>query len=171
MVIAAGQTGRPSVGAALGAGQQVVCAQLVVAAEADAQFEGDRFGREQAGAGLGEEMADQWSGNAMGELEFFIAARMEEEEGFNALKLTPAEPAGPRQKRSPACRSSGFRRRSGCVPAEPYPPLKRRHCAPHRHHPSSRTAASPSSFQFCSHSLSNFDRTTTGCGRQVAGGR
>ena len=24
----------------------------------------------------------------------------------------------------PTCRLSGFRRRSGCVPAEPYPPLK-----------------------------------------------
>ena len=109
MVIPAGETGRPSVGAALSAGQQVVGAELVVAADAEAQFEGERVGREQAGAGLGEEMADQWRGEAMGELEFFIAGRMEEEEGFNALKLTPAEPAGPRPRRSPACRSSGFR--------------------------------------------------------------
>ena len=46
-----------------------------------------------------EEMADQWRGDAMGELEFFIAGRMEEEEGFDALKLTPAEPAG-------ACRAT-----------------------------------------------------------------
>ena len=109
---------------ALSAGEQVVGAQLVVATHTNAQFERDGFGWEQAGAGLGEEMADQWNGDAVGELEFFIAGRMEEEEGFNALKLTPAEPAGPRQRRSPACRWSGFRRRSGCVPAEPYPPLK-----------------------------------------------
>ena len=139
LVIPAGETGRPSVGAALSAGQQVVGAELVVAADAEAQFEGERVGREQAGAGLGEEMADQWRGEAMGELEFFIAGRMEEEEGFNALKLTPAEPAGPRPRRSPACRSSGFRRRSDCVPAEPYPPLKRRPRAPQRGNSSSET--------------------------------
>ena len=99
VVIATGQTGRPGVNAALGAGEQVVRAKLVVAAEAESQFEGDRFGREQAGAGLCEEMADQWRGDAMGELKFFIAGRMEEEEGFDALKLTPAEAAG-------ACRAT-----------------------------------------------------------------
>ena len=75
-MIAAGEPGRPSVGAALSAGQQVVGAQLVEATEADAQFEGEGFGREQAGAGLGEEMADQWSGNTMGELEFFMARKL-----------------------------------------------------------------------------------------------
>jgi hypothetical protein len=53
---------------------------LVVAADADAQFEGDRCGREQAGAGLGEEMTDQWSGDAMDELagllKFFMARKV-----------------------------------------------------------------------------------------------
>ena len=57
LVITARETGRPSVGAALRAGEQVVGAQLVEAADADAQFECDRCGREQAGAGLGEEVA------------------------------------------------------------------------------------------------------------------
>jgi len=41
LVIPAGPTGRPGLGVALGAGAQVVRAQLVVAAEADAQFERD----------------------------------------------------------------------------------------------------------------------------------
>jgi len=40
-----------------------------------------------------------------------------------ALELTPAGHAGPPSSH-PACRSPGFERRSGCVPAEPCPPLK-----------------------------------------------
>ena len=74
-MIATRQTGRPGFGVALSPGEQVVGAQLVETAQADAQFEGDRFGRELAGAGLGEEMADQGCGDAVSELEFFIAAR------------------------------------------------------------------------------------------------
>lgn len=70
LVIAARQTGRPGLGVALSAGEQVVRAQLVEATEADPQFERDGFRRKDAGASLGEEMADQWSGNTVGELEF-----------------------------------------------------------------------------------------------------
>ena len=58
LVIPAGPTGRPGLGVALGAGAQVVRAQLVVATEADAQFERDGCRRKEAGASLGEEMAD-----------------------------------------------------------------------------------------------------------------
>jgi len=58
LVITAGQPGRPSVGTALSTGEQVVGAQLVEAADADAQFERDAFGREEAGTGLGKEMTD-----------------------------------------------------------------------------------------------------------------
>ena len=43
LVIPAGPTGRPGLGVALSAGSQVVRAQLVVAAEADPQFERDGF--------------------------------------------------------------------------------------------------------------------------------
>lgn len=79
VMIAAGYVGRPGFGVALSAGKQVVGAQLVKAAQADAQFERNRFGREQAGTGLGEKMADQWCGNAVselvGKLKFFIAPR------------------------------------------------------------------------------------------------
>jgi hypothetical protein len=32
--------------------------------------------------------------------------------------------AGPAAQSRRTCRLSGFRRRSGCVPAEPYPPLE-----------------------------------------------
>lgn len=49
-------------------------------ADADAQFERDGFGREQAGAGLGEEMADQWRGDAVNKLvrrlKFFMARKV-----------------------------------------------------------------------------------------------
>jgi hypothetical protein len=79
VMIATGETGRPGFGVALSAGEQVGGAQLIEAAHTDAQFERDRLGREQAGTGLCEEMADQWRGYAMSqlvsELIFFIAAR------------------------------------------------------------------------------------------------
>lgn len=68
VVIAAGEAGRPGFSVAVSAGQQVVSAQLVEASPADAQFEGDGFGWEEAGAGLGEEMADEGRGHTEGEL-------------------------------------------------------------------------------------------------------
>jgi hypothetical protein len=70
LVIAARQTGRPGFGVALSAGEQGVRAQLVEATEADPQFARDGFRRKDAGASLGEEMADQGRGNTVGELEF-----------------------------------------------------------------------------------------------------
>ena len=76
MMISAGQTGRPSFGAALSTGQQVVGAQFVEATQADAQFQSDGLGREKAGAGLGEEMTDQWCSKAVSELELFMARKI-----------------------------------------------------------------------------------------------
>jgi hypothetical protein len=76
LVIAPRQTGRPGFGVALSAGEQVVRAQLVVATEADAQFQRNRFGGEEAGAGLGKKMADQRRGNTVGKLEFFMARKL-----------------------------------------------------------------------------------------------
>jgi hypothetical protein len=55
------------------ASQQVVSEPLVAAAQAQALFTGDRGGREQTGAGLGEEMADRGRDNAVSELQFLIA--------------------------------------------------------------------------------------------------
>jgi hypothetical protein len=42
------------------------------------QFEGRRLGREVSGPDLGEEVADQWSGQTMDELLFFMAQRVVE---------------------------------------------------------------------------------------------
>lgn len=68
MMIAAGKAGRPEISAALGAGEQVVGAELVEAAEADAQFECDAGGVNQPCACLGEEMADEGRGETVTEL-------------------------------------------------------------------------------------------------------
>jgi len=75
VMIAPGEPGRPGLGTALSAGEQVAGAQLVDAAQTEAQFESDGFGGQQAGASLGEEMTDQRWGDAVSELEFFIAGR------------------------------------------------------------------------------------------------
>jgi len=64
----------------------------------------------------------------------------------------------PGRRTSPTCRLQAFRRRSGCVPAEPYPPLKRPRIlqiktilttGPEHYSPFDRTGLSP------------FDRTAT----------
>ncbi len=68
LVIAARATGRPGFGAALSTGEQVVRAQLVGATDAHAQFQRDGFGGEEAGASLGQEMADERRGNTVGKL-------------------------------------------------------------------------------------------------------
>jgi hypothetical protein len=53
-----------------------------------------------------------------------MAARITEERWIYRFETDAgrASRAGP--EASPTCRLSVFRRRSGCVPAEPYPPLK-----------------------------------------------
>ena len=78
MMIATGASGRPGFCPALSTGEQVIGAQLVEATQTDAEFERDRLWREQAGAGLGEEMTDQRCGPAAGELRmvFFMARRL-----------------------------------------------------------------------------------------------
>ena len=72
--------------------------------------------------------------------------------GFFALSLLPA-----RLEKTQAgcctacllrtCQSQAFRRRSGCIPAEPYPPLKQHHVIK----PPSISNRSTSLFSFCSH--------------------
>jgi len=80
MMVTAGEAGRPSVRPTLGAGEQVVGAELVEAADADTQFEGDGCGRNQAGPSLSEEMADEGRGGSLGELllalGFFMARKL-----------------------------------------------------------------------------------------------
>ena len=96
---------------------------MVEAADTDAQFGGDCCGRTVATTGLGEEVADQWRGDAVGELEFFMARKMAGR-WILRFETAPGTEPGHHPCDGPACRWSGFRRRSGCVPAEPYPPLK-----------------------------------------------
>ena len=83
---------------------------------------------------------------------------MSEEGGFFALELAPAGHAGPLLY-SPACRLPDFSRRSGCVPAEPYPPLKRPRILLIK---KLLTMGSEHYSGFDRTDLSGFDRTTTG---------
>jgi hypothetical protein len=167
MMIAPGKSGRPGLRAALGAGPQVEAVEFVEAGAGQGQFAGGGVGTDLAGAVAGQNVADERSGQAFDQLGFFIAARMSKEDGFFALKLMPAGASRAAWEGRPTCRVSDFRRRSGCVPAEPYPPLKhpggcrvgapkqRQTYEPDHYSPFDRTALSP------------FDRTTTaGSGRR-----
>ena len=73
LMIAAGNARLPSPGAALGAGAQVVGAELVNAGQAQAEFRREARCRKFAGSQLGEKVADQRRGKTAGELWFFIA--------------------------------------------------------------------------------------------------
>ena len=162
VVIAAGKSGGPYLGPALCAGEQVIGAELVEAAEADAEFKRDDFGLEQTGAGLGEEMADQGCGTATGELRFrFFLARKVTDRWILRLETDAGSRAGPTAKSRRACRLSGFRRRSGCVPAEPYPPLKQRDIERRHGSPSSKRPTLPPISNFDRTDHSSFVRTTT----------
>jgi hypothetical protein len=114
-VVAAGAAGRPTGGFPLGAGPQVVGAQLVEAADADAQFGGERLGREAAGTGLGEEVADQRRSGAMDELEFCMARKMA---GSWILRLETA-PAGCRATNGVMARPAGGQASDGAQVASP----------------------------------------------------
>jgi hypothetical protein len=150
MVIAAGTTRRPGVGVAAGAGAQVVGVEFVEAGTGQTQFAGGSASAEVASAMTVEEVADERSGQTFDQLRFFIGPKLEGEGGFFALELTPAGAGPVATLRHRVCRLSGFRRRSGCVPAEPYPPLKQ----PVRLQKSLRLAMAPEHY-------SGFDRTTT----------
>jgi len=82
MMRPARQAGRPSFSTALGTGGQILGAELVVATQADAQFQGDRGGHKLSSPRLREEMADQWGGKPVGELRFFIAWKVMEKMDF-----------------------------------------------------------------------------------------
>ena len=127
VMIATGASGRPRLGAALSTGEQVVGAQLVETAQADAEFERDGLWLEQTRASLGEEMSDQRCSAAVGQLrlKFFMARKVAGGWIFR-FETDAGRRAGPAAQSRRTCRLSGFRRRSGCVPAEPYPPLKQR---------------------------------------------
>lgn len=103
-------------------GEQIVGAQLVEAAQAHAQFQGDGFGQEQTGAGLVEEVTDEWSAKTMGELMFFMARRVAGRWIFRIGTDTGRRASPPRQSRGgPAvCQASG-----GAQVASPQSPILR----------------------------------------------
>jgi hypothetical protein len=89
-----------------------------------------------------QQVANQGSRNTMSQLRlFFMLSRLAgigglcppNPLGFIALSLLQQKErnkAGRLESNHPALLLlAGFRRRSGCVPAEPYPPLKRPNCA------------------------------------------
>lgn len=120
-VVATGETGRPALGLALGTGAQVTGAQLVETADTDAQFGGDRCRRKVAATGLGEEVADQWRGDAVGELEFFMARKMA---GRGILRFETA----PAQGRATTCvmaRPAVGQASGGAQVASPQSPILR----------------------------------------------
>ena len=124
IMIAPGTTRSPGVGVASGASAQVIGVEFVEAGTGQPQFTGGGAGAEMAGAVAVEEMTDEGSGQTFDQLGFFMGPKIEENGRFIALELTPAGAGPVAAKRHRTCRLSGFRRRSGCVPAEPYPPLK-----------------------------------------------
>jgi hypothetical protein len=95
LVIAAGQTGRPGVGVAVGARLEVVAVEFVEAGAGQAQFVGGGAGGELPGAVAVEQVADEGRREAFAELELFIRASLPEERGFSAWRLIPAGLAGP----------------------------------------------------------------------------
>ena len=95
LVIAAGATGRPGVGVAVGARLEVVAVEFVEAGAGQAQFVGGGAGGELPGAVAVEQVADEGRREAFAELELFIRASLPEERGFSAWRLIPAGLAGP----------------------------------------------------------------------------
>jgi hypothetical protein len=75
---------------------------------------------------------------------------MTEGSGFFALKLMLVRAGRAVASDGPTDRLSGFNRRSGCVPAEPYPPLKQ-----------PISLQNQSTFAIGQQHYSTFDRTTT----------
>jgi hypothetical protein len=80
-------------------------------------------------------------------------------DGFFALELAPAGHAGPPTRRD--CRLPGFWRRSGCLPAEPYLPLKRDKLHAKACKRQQKLSIKAHFSNFDRTDLSNFDRTTT----------
>ena len=87
MRVAAGKPGGPSLGLTLGTGAQIAAIEFVEAGAGEAQFAGRFAGREFISAMTGQEVADEWSGEAMDQLWFFIGANLRQDGGFCALKL------------------------------------------------------------------------------------
>ena len=124
MMIAAGERGRPGVGLALSTGAEVSGVKFVETGVAESQLTGGCGGADLAGAEALEEMTNERGWQTVAELKFFMAATIPEESWIYRFAADTGRASRAGTGASPTCRLSGFRRRSGCVPAEPYPPLK-----------------------------------------------
>ena len=108
----------------MGTGAEVVGVKFVKAGMSQPQFIGGADGTEVSGAEAVEDVTDEWSGQTFDELKFFMAARIAEGRWIYRIATDTGRASRAGAEAGPTCRLSGFRRRSGCVPAEPYPPLK-----------------------------------------------
>ena len=130
-MIAARDARDPGVGLAVDEGVEVGAVEFVETAVGQAEFCSGRLGGELFSTVAGQDMANEGSGKTLDQLEFFIRARLAEGRGESWIYRIEADSGrglakpGRHGGDGPTCRLSGFTRRSGCVPAEPYPPLKR----------------------------------------------
>jgi hypothetical protein len=89
----------------------------------------------------------------------------DKEEGIYRFESGSGRGMPGHRESSPACRLPDFRRRSGCVPAEPYPPLKQ----PTKLQSKLRLAIGPKHYStFVRTAPSTFVRTTTAQSVRVA---
>src|SRR5208282_949834 len=133
-MIAARNAWGPSGLLMLGAGLEVVPVDFIEARAGQTQLLEGGLDLEFTGAEESHHMTDQRSGTAAGQLEFFSFSSSEHNRtggrcppdplGFIALQLETAGACRAGINPSPTCRLQASSRRSGCVPAEPYPPLE-----------------------------------------------
>ena len=82
-MVAAGATGRPGIGVALGAGAKIVGVEFVEAGAGQAQFGGRSTRGEWSGAMVGQEVTDEGSRQALDQLLFFMAAQRSRQMDFS----------------------------------------------------------------------------------------
>jgi hypothetical protein len=153
MVVAAGAAGGPNVGVALGAGAQIVAAELE-AGTGEAQFGGRLDGGEFLGAVAGQEMTDDGGWKAVDQLAFFMGVRLKGQQGFCALELTSAG-AGPAARGRRTCRLSGGRGARVASPQIPILQLAEEVCVPTKS-PATRILCRAALFRFGSHHDTDF---------------
>jgi hypothetical protein len=122
MMISAGETGGPGVGLALGTGAEIIGVKFLEAGMSQSQFGGRTDATEVSGAEVVEDVTDEWSGQTMDDLKFFMTARVTEGVGFIALRLMPAGLAGLAQ--GPA-RPAVYQASDGARVASPQSPILR----------------------------------------------
>jgi hypothetical protein len=116
-----------------GAGLKVIAIDFIEASPPQADPLGGRARFEFAGTKQGQNVTDERTGTAMGQLELFNFSSRELSRTGDAVPQTPWDFPLCGLKRqghaglgvpSPTCRLQASSRRSGCVPAEPYPPME-----------------------------------------------